>query len=140
MHLRRPKFAVEVLKAGAFGYVLKDHAFEELVAAIRAVQDHKTYISQALFNIVTQDYVDFLRYSETRLRTIFEGTSIGIALVNKDGWILESNHALQEFLGSNKDDLCQQKFTEFLQPQEVTECCDLFNNLVEVIGWKGNIG
>ena len=35
------RFVVEVLKAGAFGYVLKEHAFEELAVAIRAVQAHQ---------------------------------------------------------------------------------------------------
>ncbi len=42
------RFAVEILKAGAFGYLLKDCSFEELVAAIRTVQAHKTYISQSM--------------------------------------------------------------------------------------------
>ena len=37
MHADR-RFILEVLKAGAIGYVLKEHAFEELATAIRAVQ------------------------------------------------------------------------------------------------------
>ncbi len=91
------RFVVEVLKTGAFGYILKDCAFEELVAAVRAVRDQKTYISQTLSDFVFQDYVELLRFSETRFRTIFEDSSLGIALVDKEGRIVESNPALQDF-------------------------------------------
>ena len=124
------RFVLEVLKAGAFGYVLKEHAFEELAMAIRAVQAHKTYISHGLFGIVIQDYIDLLRDSEVRFRTIFEGSNIGIALVDEDGRIVESNPALQELLGYSQDDLRNKEFTEFMQPEEVARCKAFFKDLV----------
>ena len=102
---RDRRFVVEVLKAGAYGYVLKDYAFEELAAAIRAVQAHKTYISQGLSDLVIQDYIEILRDSEGRFRTIFEGSAIGIALLDREGRIVESNSALQELLGYSQDEL-----------------------------------
>ena len=48
MHADR-RLVLEVLKAGAIGYVLKEHAFEELAMAIRAVQAHKIYITHKPF-------------------------------------------------------------------------------------------
>lgn len=42
------QYAVRVLKAGASGYVTKDSAAEELVAAIRAVSSGKKYVSSSL--------------------------------------------------------------------------------------------
>jgi DNA-binding NarL/FixJ family response regulator len=51
------RFIVDMLKAGACGYLLKDCAFEELAHAIRLVMANKTYLSPGIVNIVVQDYV-----------------------------------------------------------------------------------
>jgi PAS domain S-box-containing protein len=118
MHTDR-RFVLEVLKAGACGYILKENAFEELVMAIRAVQAHKTYISPNLFSTVIHDYIDLLRDRAARFRTIFEGTAIGIALVDGESRIVESNPALQELLGYSQDELRQKEFFEFLKLEEV---------------------
>lgn len=124
------RFVVEVLMAGAFGYVLKDYAFDELAVAIRTVQDHKTYISQGLSDLVIQDYIELLRDSEARFRTIFESSSLGVALVDKECRIVESNPALQELLGYSQDDLNNKEFTRFGQLEESAKCRELFSELV----------
>jgi DNA-binding NarL/FixJ family response regulator len=46
---------VNMLKAGASGYLLKDCAFEELTRAIRAVLAHKTYLSPGVTDILVKD-------------------------------------------------------------------------------------
>ena len=51
------RFVVEMLKAGASGYLLKDCAFEELAHAIRAVRVNKTYLSTEIADIMIKDYV-----------------------------------------------------------------------------------
>ena len=51
------RFVVNMLKAGASGYLLKDCAYEELVRAIRVVLAHKTYLSPGVTDIVVRDYV-----------------------------------------------------------------------------------
>jgi len=43
MHSNR-QFVDEMIKAGACGYLLKDHAFEELVRAIQTVADDCIYL------------------------------------------------------------------------------------------------
>ncbi|MCX5892620.1 MAG: PAS domain S-box protein [Deltaproteobacteria bacterium] len=125
------RFVVEVLMAGAYGYVLKDYAFEELAVAIRAVQDHKTYISQGLSNLVIQDYIEILRDSEGRFRTIFEGNTVGVALLDRECRIVECNSALQELLGYSQDELTGQEFSRFGLPDEVARCKELFNELLD---------
>jgi DNA-binding NarL/FixJ family response regulator len=50
-------FVLNMLKAGASGYLLKDCALEELVKAIRAVVDQKTYLSPGISDIVLRDFV-----------------------------------------------------------------------------------
>jgi PAS domain S-box-containing protein len=126
---RDRSFVVEVLKAGSFGYLLKDQANEELIEAIRAILAQKTYISHTLSHLISQDYIELLRFSETRFRLLFEDSAIGIALVDREGRIVESNRALQEFLGYKPDELRQRKLIEFANDEEVTESKNLFEDL-----------
>jgi len=48
---------IEMLRAGAVGYVLKDAAFEELVTAIRTVLKGEVYLSPPVASIVVADYL-----------------------------------------------------------------------------------
>jgi two-component system response regulator NreC len=50
-------FVLNMIKAGASGYLLKDCALEELVKAIRTVVSHKTYLSPGVSDIVIRDFV-----------------------------------------------------------------------------------
>jgi two-component system response regulator NreC len=50
-------FVLNMLKAGATGYLLKDCALEELVKAIRIVVSNKTYLSPGVSDIVIKDFV-----------------------------------------------------------------------------------
>jgi PAS domain S-box-containing protein len=124
------RLVVNILKAGASGYLLKDRAFEELTSAVRTVLGHKTFISAGLADIA-QDYIEALRESEARFRTIFEGATMGIALVDKDGCIVESNPALQEMLGYSQAELLNRVFTVFTLPEEASRCKALFRELVQ---------
>jgi DNA-binding NarL/FixJ family response regulator len=59
MHSGR-KFVSEVLKAGASGYLLKECAVSELVAAIRCVTGGKAYLSPKITDTVVDDYVRYV--------------------------------------------------------------------------------
>ncbi len=50
-------FVLNMLKAGASGYLLKDCALEDLVRAIRTVMGHKTYLSPGISDVVIKDFV-----------------------------------------------------------------------------------
>lgn len=56
MHSNK-RFVVEMLKAGASGYLLKDCAFEELVSAIRTVSTGHIYLSHRVTGVVVDDYI-----------------------------------------------------------------------------------
>ncbi len=56
MHSDR-RYVIEMLKAGASGYILKDCAFEELVNAIRIVMGNETYLSTAISSMVLREYM-----------------------------------------------------------------------------------
>uniref|UniRef100_C6DZG5 Two component transcriptional regulator, LuxR family n=1 Tax=Geobacter sp. (strain M21) TaxID=443144 RepID=C6DZG5_GEOSM len=51
------RFVVEVLKAGANGYVLKDSAFAELATAIRAVASGETYLPSRVTTLLIKEYL-----------------------------------------------------------------------------------
>ena len=50
-------YVLRALKAGARGYLLKESAEAELIAAIRAVRDGKAFFSPAISRLLVEDYV-----------------------------------------------------------------------------------
>ena len=61
--------------------------------------------------------------SETQVRKIIDKAPTGIALLDKEGWILECNTALQDMLDYNEDELCGVLFVQAIHPQDK----DLYN-------------
>lgn len=68
--------------------------------------------------LVTQR-TEELRASEAKFRAIFEGTAIGVALLDVRGRVMESNPALQNMLGHSAEELRGIPFTEFTHPDDV---------------------
>jgi DNA-binding NarL/FixJ family response regulator len=58
-------FVTEMLKSGASGYLPKGCSFEELVRAIHAAVDGKTYLSPAISGVVVDDYLHHLARAES---------------------------------------------------------------------------
>ncbi len=56
--------------------------------------------------------------SEIRFQSIFELTSLGIKIMDLDGNILQTNQAFQEMIGYSNEEISNQKFTNFLHPQD----------------------
>ncbi|GBE35372.1 oxygen regulatory protein NreC [bacterium BMS3Bbin06] len=79
MHSDR-RFVAEMLKVGASAYLLKDCAFEELITAIHAVMDDKTYLSPAISGIVVED---FIRHP------VKQGSSVYSILSNREREVLQ---------------------------------------------------
>lgn len=63
MH-RSKYYAVEAFRAGALGYVLKEGAPEELIAAVRKVMADKTYVSPALSEELLGEVFGPVRHGE----------------------------------------------------------------------------
>ena len=58
------RFVLNMLKAGASGYLLKDGGFKEVVKAINAVMANKTYLSPDITDVVLTDYLKNLKLQE----------------------------------------------------------------------------
>lgn len=69
MHSER-RFVMEMFKAGASGYLLKDSAFEELSQAIRAVIANQTYLSPKIADVVVKDYLQKLPESDSSVFSV----------------------------------------------------------------------
>jgi DNA-binding NarL/FixJ family response regulator len=65
------KFIVEMFKAGASGYLLKDCEFDELVNAIRTVASGKNYISPSISGILVETCItDGVKNKESAFSTL----------------------------------------------------------------------
>jgi len=69
MHSDR-RFVLEMLKAGASGYLLKDSAFEELVTAVHTVMANQPYLSPKVTDIVVKEYLHNLPANDKNVFTI----------------------------------------------------------------------
>ena len=56
MHMER-RMILEMLNAGASGYLLKDCAFGEVIRAIETVMSNCTYLSPKIADIIVKDYI-----------------------------------------------------------------------------------
>ena len=73
-----------------------------------------------------------LRVSEARFRAIFEDADIGIATVDREGRLMESNPALQRMLGYGGAELRGMALAEFIHPHdaEVEANLDMYRELM----------
>ncbi|MEJ2705433.1 MAG: response regulator transcription factor [Sedimentisphaerales bacterium] len=54
------QFVMEMLKAGAYGYVLKSYLLEEVLRALKTVEAGQHYLSPKIAEIVLDDYIPFI--------------------------------------------------------------------------------
>lgn len=74
--------------------------------------------------------VDGLRASETRFRTVFERSAVGIAMLDDSARIVETNTAFERFLGFDSSDVIGRAAHDFAVPDESEAVRDLVANVV----------
>jgi two-component system response regulator NreC len=57
-------FVVEMLRAGAKAYLIKDCAFDELIQAIEVVMSNRVYLSPMITDGVVHSYLDYMKKVE----------------------------------------------------------------------------
>ena len=81
------RYISAALKSGAMGYILKESAFEELIAAIRTVMKGQCYLSASIAAVVIKDYIRHLEKTESgvfsvltpREREVLQALSEGLS-------------------------------------------------------------
>ena len=53
-------FVMKMLRAGAFGYVLKTYLFDEVLRALRTVSAGQHYLSPKITEVILDDYIPFI--------------------------------------------------------------------------------
>ncbi|HZY65849.1 MAG TPA: PAS domain S-box protein [Rubrobacteraceae bacterium] len=83
---------------------------------------------QELLNERTASLIK-IRQSEERFRTIFEGAASGIAILDLDGRVLQSNNQLQKMLGYSGRELEDLHFSDITHPDDLQENVGLHREL-----------
>jgi len=79
------RFVLDILKAGASGYLLKDCAFAELVRAVRCVTDNQTYLSPTIAHIVVKDYLHKMAEVESSIFSALTNREREVAQLMAEG-------------------------------------------------------
>jgi len=130
--------AVKALKAGAYDYLIKDINQNYLkilpITVTKTIEqkrqrDELDKYRNQLENLVEERTNELIgmfakvRESETNFRNIFNGTSDGILISDKEFNLLEANETLLKLFGITKEFLAAHKVTDFIVPS--------FGNTVE---------
>lgn len=70
-----------------------------------------------------------LQASEERLRSIFESTTLGIKLLDLDGYILQTNPAFQRMIGFTEAEILGKQIYSFLYPGDNARAERFFNDI-----------
>lgn len=69
--------------------------------------------------------------SEKQIRTIIQKAPTGIALLDKEGWVLECNPALQDMLGYDHNELSGVQFVQAIHPHDAPNYKNKFKELID---------
>ncbi|MEK6743092.1 MAG: PAS domain S-box protein [Nitrospirota bacterium] len=103
----------------------------ELSCTVHRVGDQK--LIQCTFRNITRrkELEAELRKSEARFKALFLSAPVGIAFVDAEGRIIENNSALDDMLGSGKEELLGRHFSSYSHPDDRAADGNLFRELLE---------
>ena len=61
-------FVMEMLRAGASGYVLKSYLFDEVLRALRTIESGQHYLSPKITEVVLDDYIPFISEADNSMK------------------------------------------------------------------------
>ncbi|MGI8910610.1 MAG: PAS domain S-box protein [Rubrobacteraceae bacterium] len=77
-----------------------------------------------------EEVLEALRGSQAEFRAIFDRSAAGMALVDAEGWLKESNPALQTMLGYGAEELQRMRFGDVTHPDDVAADMELFEKMM----------
>jgi two-component system response regulator NreC len=80
------RFVAGMLQAGAFAYLLKDSAFEELVRAIQTVMANQIYLSPGISGVVVRDFLDAQGDSAAGAAPVLSNREREVLQLISEGW------------------------------------------------------
>ncbi len=85
--------------------------------------------SQVAMAIDRKRSEDAIRRAEARFRTMFRGAPVGIALVDMEGRLQESNPAYQKMFGYAPEELRSRRFLEVIHPDDAARALAQFSEV-----------
>jgi diguanylate cyclase (GGDEF)-like protein/PAS domain S-box-containing protein len=122
--------AVELMRRGAWDYVLKDRPSRLGPAVSRSLADAR---ERRRLEAERAEALEQLRASEERFRLAFEETLTGVALIDIgdcSGRFLRVNRALREFFGRRADALLETTLCEVSHPEDAPELRSALDDLI----------
>lgn len=99
--------------------------------AVRDVNGNAIRMVGSMVDISNRKQIEEkLQQSEQKFRSIFDNVSVGMALVNADGYVILANEADCDFLGYTQAELIGMHFTEFTHPEDLAVDVELYNSLL----------
>ncbi|MBN1937479.1 MAG: PAS domain S-box protein [Anaerolineae bacterium] len=107
----------------------------DITAQIQAQQDlERLYVQvrqqAAELELRVAERTATLQASEARFRALFEQVTTGIALIDDEGRLIETNPALQRILGYPAQTLQGKLFTEFITRSDKSQAADMYRLLM----------
>ncbi|MFB2835769.1 PAS domain S-box protein [Floridanema evergladense] len=111
-----------------------DGSYGWFISQGKAVRDGNGHAIRMVGSIIDisdrKEIEEKLRESEQRFRSIFDNVSVGMALVNVDGYIILANEADCRFLGYTQEELIGMHFTEITHPEDLALDMELYKSLL----------
>jgi PAS domain S-box-containing protein len=126
----RPYIASLMVIAGA--YLLVDRLSSLLLSSLSSLAVHLVFVA-GVVALVARDHTRnnrAVRSGEDRFRTVFERAAVGIALVNRQGYPVSINPALERMLGYRQDEIGSLRIADFTHPDDVDKNIHLFEQLI----------
>ncbi|MBE9227231.1 PAS domain S-box protein [Phormidium sp. LEGE 05292] len=99
--------------------------------AVKDVNGHAIRMVGSMVDISDRKQIEEkLQQSEQKFRSIFDNVSVGMALVNAEGYIILANEADCHFLGYTQEELLGMHFTEFTHPEDLAIDVELYKSLL----------
>jgi PAS domain S-box-containing protein len=114
--------AADSIKAGATDYVVKERLFR-LVPAVRSALE-KRREREAL-----QETQRRFEHSESRALALLNATSDGVALLARDGVVLEANRPFADSVGQDVDGILGRCAWDFMPDAQATNLCGLLERV-----------
>lgn len=97
---------LEMLRAGAIGYLIKGDSPEEIHDAVRrATRNQASFSSTIAAELVSDLSRDIMRRSEARFRSLLESAPDSVAIIDADGRIVLVNEQTEQLFGYRREEL-----------------------------------
>ncbi len=118
------KIAVEMMKLGAYDYLVKDQNFLEILVPVVEKAKEKIELGLKL-----NEAKNNLYKSEIRFRNLIENSSDLITIIDKDGFVNYQSPSIRSILGYNPEDFLGKNLFEYIHSEDKIRLQNFFEEI-----------